>query len=194
MSGPADLRDTVDVARTVFTIGHSTRSADELTALLRGCGVACLVDVRAFPRSRTNPQFNIETFPETLGCAGVRYHHSPGLGGRRGRQRLSGDSPNGYWRDEGFRNFADYALTPAFDTAFRAVLGIAATAPAAIMCAEAAWQRCHRQIIADWLLAAGWEVRHILGAGRIEPARLTPGALVSPEGAVRYPPAQPNLL
>jgi uncharacterized protein (DUF488 family) len=180
--------------RPIFTIGHSTRTIDELIGLLREAGVDLLVDVRSFPRSRANPQFNIETLPAALGAARVAYRHVKDLGGRRGRQDLGRPSPNGFWRSDSFRNYADYALTPPFRAALAELLELARDHTCAVMCAEAAWQRCHRQIIADWLLAAGADVRHIVDAGRIEPARLNAGAEVLPDAAVTYPAAQQQLL
>jgi uncharacterized protein (DUF488 family) len=150
--------------------------------------------VRSFPRSRTNPQFNIEALPAVLAAAGVDYRHAKDLGGRRGRQDLGKPSPNGFWRSASFRNYADYALTPPFRAALAELLGLAREHTSAIMCAEAAWQRCHRQIITDWLLTAGVEVRHIVDAGRIETARLNPGAEVLPDATVIYPAPQRQLL
>jgi uncharacterized protein (DUF488 family) len=187
---PAD----VGPERPIFTIGHSTRTLGELIGLLREAGVDLLVDVRSFPRSRANPQFNIEALPAALAAAGVDYRHVKDLGGRRGRQDLGRPSPNGFWRSASFRNYADFALTPPFRAALAELLGLGRKPTCAIMCAEAAWQRCHRQIIADWLLAAGVDVRHIVDAGRIEPARLKPGAEVLSDAAVTYPAPQRQLL
>ena len=154
---------------------------------MREAGVDLLVDVRSFPRSRANPQFNIEALPAALAAAGVGYRHVKDLGGRRGRQDLGKPSPNGFWRSASFRNYADYALTPPFRAALVELLGLRREHTCAVMCAEAAWQRCHRQIIADWLLAAGAEVHHMVDATRVEPARLNPGAEILPDGAVTYP-------
>src|SRR4051812_9122616 len=100
----------------LFTIGHSTRSLEDFIALLRESQIEMLVDVRAFPRSRRQPQFNIDTLPDALAEAGIGYRHMEALGGRRPK---SGEqSPNALWREAGFRNYADYALTPAFHHAF----------------------------------------------------------------------------
>jgi uncharacterized protein (DUF488 family) len=163
-------------------------------ALLREAGVDLLVDVRSFPRSRINPQFNIEALPAALAEAGIGYQHVRDLGGRRGRQHLGRPSPNGFWRSDSFRNYADYALTPPFEAALTDLLRWRREHVCAIMCAEAAWQRCHRQIIADWLLAAGADVHHIIDAARVEPARINPGAEILPEGTVIYPGSQPPLI
>lgn len=178
----------------LYTIGHSTRGDRELIDLLRAAEVELLADVRSFPRSRRNPQFNVDVLPATLAAAGIGYRHLKALGGRRGRQDLGAPSPNGYWRVEGFRNYADYALGPGFRAGLDELLALAGARRSAVMCAEAAWQRCHRQIIADYLLAAGAEVVHLLGPGRSAPARLTPGAEPQDDGTLHYPAAQGSLL
>lgn len=169
----------------IFTVGHSTRSVDELAALLAENGVDLLADVRTVPRSRTNPQFNADTLPAALGAHGIGYRHLAALGGLR--KRAKGASPNAAWRNESFRNYADYALTPAFREGLDELRKLAEGHRVAIMCAEAVWWRCHRRIIADYLLAAGEEVTHILAPGRVEPARPTPGSVVTAEGGVVYP-------
>jgi uncharacterized protein (DUF488 family) len=172
---------------TFFTIGHSTRTLEEFAALLQEAGADLVVDVRTIPRSRTNPQFNADTLPEALREGQIGYEHIKELGGLRGRQRASDPSPNGYWRVVSFRNFADYALTPAFATGLARLRELGETHRPAIMCAEAVWWRCHRRIIADYLIAAGEDVRHILGPGHIEPATLTPGAQVREDRTIVYP-------
>ena len=177
----------------VYTIGHSTRSQDELIGLLKESGIACLVDVRSYPRSRTNPQFNAEVLGPALAGEGIGYRHMKALGGRRGAQDLGRPSPNGLWRQEAFRNYADYALTPAFGAGLGALRALAGEARTAVMCAEALWWQCHRRIVTDCLLAAGDQVLHILGPGKIEPAALTPGAAPQADGTVHYPPEQGEL-
>ena len=172
---------------TVFTIGHSTHPIDVFLELLRLAGIEMLVDVRSVPRSRRNPQFNIETLPGSLAAAGIGYRHMKPLGGLRHRPKDAPPSPNGLWENEAFRNFADHAGTPEFRTSLEALSGLADQRRTAIMCAEALWWRCHRRIIADHLLAEGRPVAHILGSGKIEPARLTPGAGKVAGGALIYP-------
>lgn len=179
----------MDVIRVTqfFTIGHSTRSVAEFGELLHHAAVRLVVDVRTIPRSRTNPQFNRDTLPDSLSRYQVGYEHVAELGGLRGRQRSVGASPNTFWRNDSFRNYADYTLTPEFRTGFDRLMALGAERRVAIMCAEAVWWRCHRRIIADHLLVAGAEVFHILGHGKIEPARMTPAARPDPEGQLLYP-------
>ena len=176
---------------TIYTIGHSTRELGEFLALLREHGIDCLVDVRSIPRSGRYPQFNGDALAAALREAGIGYRHMSGLGGRRGR--ITGTpSHNTFWREEGFRNVADYAETSAFAAALAELRAVARTQTVAIMCAEAVWWRCHRRIISDYLVAAGETVRHILGAGKTETAVLTPEAHQLPDGALRY--VTPDLL
>lgn len=145
-----------------------------------------MVDVRTVPRSRTNPQFNRDVLPESLASRQIGYEHLAALGGLRGKQVPAGESPNTYWGNLSFRNYADYALTPAFRAGLERLREIGAEQPTAIMCAEAVWWRCHRRIIADYLLTAGAAVFHILAADNIRPAQLTPAAQPDAEGIV-YP-------
>jgi uncharacterized protein (DUF488 family) len=167
---------------TIFTIGHSTRTLDELVALLTQNGVVQLADVRTVPKSRRHPQFVREALAESLPRAGIAYRHIPGLGGLR---KPRADSINTAWRNEGFRGYADYMQTPAFGQALDDLLEWASR-PTAIMCAEAVWWQCHRQLIADALLARAVEVRHIVSAAVPQAHRLTDFARV--EGTrVTYP-------
>jgi uncharacterized protein (DUF488 family) len=178
----------------IFTIGHSTRSADELIALLREAGVDLLADIRTVPRSRFNPQFNTDVLPESLEAAGIGYRHFAALGGLRHRPKGAPPSPNGLWRNEAFQAYADYAMTPAFRAALGELRGLAGEHTPAIMCAEAVWWRCHRRIVSDYLLSEGVDVRHIMAHGKIEPASLTPGAEPRPDGTIVYPAAQGLLI
>ena len=175
-------------ARPFYTIGHSTRALEQLVALLQGAGVAELVDVRTVPRSRTNPQFNRDAMPEALAPFGIGYRHMAGLGGLRGR-RKGAPSPNAWWENSSFRNYADHALTPAFGEALAELRELGHQRTVAVMCAEAVWWRCHRRIIADYLLAAGERVLHIMENGRLDPAKLTPAARPQPDGTLHYPAA-----
>jgi uncharacterized protein (DUF488 family) len=172
---------------TIFTIGHSTRSVAELATLLHAAGIALLVDVRSFPRSRTNPQFNAESLAPALAAKEIEYCHLPALGGLRGRRKEAGPSPNALWQVGTFRNYADYAMTDAFRAGLAELQSLARERVTAIMCAEAVWWRCHRRIIADYLLARGIPVAHIMGPGKITPATPTPGAQPLADGRVLYP-------
>jgi uncharacterized protein (DUF488 family) len=172
---------------TVFTIGHSTRTIAAFGALLGEAEVRVVVDVRSIPRSRTNPQFNIDSLPGSLAGFGVGYRHMPDLGGRRHRPRGAPPSPNSFWRNESFRSYADYAGTEEFSAGLDRLRDLAHRSRCAVMCSEALWWRCHRRIISDYLLAQGVEVLHIMGPGKIEPAVLTPNARRLAGGALVYP-------
>ena len=171
----------------IFTIGHSTRSVAELVGLLRQASVDLLVDVRSVPRSRTNPQFNADALPTPLAAAGIDYRHLPALGGLRGRRKNSIPSPNTLWRNDAFRNYADYATTHQFRAGLEELKALAVEHCCAIMCAEALWWRCHRRIIADYLLAERIPVAHVMGLGKIDPATPTPGARSLSDGTILYP-------
>lgn len=173
-------------ANPIFTIGHATRPVAELIALLRENSVARLVDIRAVPRSRTNPQFNADALPTPLAAAGIGYTHLKALGGLRHHPKGAPPSPNALWRNEAFRNYADYAMTAAFRAGLDELCDLARQQRCAIMCAEAVWWRCHRRIVADYLLACGVEVLHIMGRGRVDPATLTQGATPLPAGTILY--------
>lgn len=173
----------------VFTIGHSDRSTEEFVDLLRASQVRLVVDVRKIPRSRSNPHFAQDALPDALASNQIAYEHAAELGGRRGRAPTPEPSPNGLWENRSFRNYADYALTEPFRIGLDRLRALARERRCAIMCAEAVWWRCHRRIIADYLLAGGAEVLHILGPGQVRPAQLTPGARPEGADAVVYPPA-----
>jgi len=180
------------MAEPFFTIGHSTRTVDELAELLRASRVEVLIDVRSMPRSRTNPQFNADVLPDALTPWQIAYEHIAELGGLRGKQRAVDPSPNGLWRVKSFRNYADYAMGERFAAGLAQLRHRGRQRRCAIMCAEAVWWRCHRRIIADYLLAQGEEVFHIMGPGNITPAQLTTGAIAR-NCAVLYPPvAEPD--
>jgi uncharacterized protein (DUF488 family) len=180
------------MANPFYTIGHSTRSIPEFVDLLREANVRLVVDVRTVPRSRTNPQFNRDALPESLAGYQIGYEHIAELGGLRGRQRLAEPSPNGFWENTSFRNYADYALTERFREGLDHLVDLGGRSVTAIMCAEAVWWRCHRRIIADYLLASGCAVFHILGPGKIEPASMTPAARSTTDGIVYAKPPEPD--
>lgn len=155
--------------------------------LLRIAGVRVLVDVRTVPRSRSNPQFNRETLPATLSQFQIDYEHIAALGGLRGRKREVAPAVNGFWQNQSFHNYADYAMSESFHAGLKQLRELGHVMVSATMCAEAVWWQCHRRIIADYLIAAGEDVFHILGANRIERAQMTEGAKTRSDGAVTYP-------
>jgi uncharacterized protein (DUF488 family) len=167
----------------ILTVGHSTRTLDELVGLLRAFGVSVLADIRTIPRSRHNPQFNRDALRKTLGSRRIRYVHLPELGGLR---RSRGDSPNTGWRNASFRGYADYMLSEAFEAGLEQLRALTAAGSVALMCAEAVPWRCHRSLVADMLQVRGAKVEHITSRTRATPHRLTPFARV--EGKrVTYP-------
>ena len=182
------------MANPFFTIGHSTRPIDEFVGLLREADARLVVDVRTVPRSRTNPQYNSAEFARALAERQIAYAHVPALGGLRGRQQDVPDEVNAFWDNQSFHNYADYAMGDDFRSGLAQVRDLGHATTCAVTCAEAAWRQCHRQIIADYLLAAGEMVLHILGRGRVEPARMTPGAQPRHDGVITYPPEMARLL
>lgn len=159
----------------------------EFVDLLRQSSVDLVIDVRSMPRSRTNPQFNQETLGLALAPCHIGYEHISELGGLRGKSRGAQPSSNSWWRVGSFRNYADYALTAPFASGLARLRERGADRRCVVMCAEAVWWRCHRRIIADYLLAGGEQVMHILGNSHVDTASLTPGAVVRADGTVIYP-------
>jgi len=145
---------------TLYTIGHGRRSTDELVEALRSFGVDSLVDIRAYPGSKANPQFARERMENDLPALGIAYVHRPQLGGRR--RGLGPQSPNVAWHNEAFRAYADYMLEDNFWSALDGLLGQAAELATAVMCAETLWWRCHRRLVADAATARGASVIHIM--------------------------------
>jgi uncharacterized protein (DUF488 family) len=169
-------------APTVFTIGHSTQSVDAFIALLTHNGASLVADVRRFPASRRHPQFSREALVTALAAAGIAYEWLPELGGRRAARA---DSRNTGWRNDGFRGYADYMETQAFQLGAARLIDLAQRRPTAYMCAEHAWQQCHRGLISDYLKVAGWQVLHILARGKTEPHPFTEPARVV-DGSLTY--------
>lgn len=180
----SDSLDSPDSSTAaVYTIGHSTRTADEFAALLPGHGVVQLADVRAFPASRRLPHFNLDALAAHLQQHDIAYRHFGALGGRRAPRP---DSVNSAWQHESFRGYADYMATPAFQAALDELLIYAKAGPTAIMCAEALWWQCHRRLIADALVARRVPVVHIMTGDRAEPHETTAFAVVRGT-SVTYP-------
>ena len=173
----------------IHTIGHSTRELGEFLDLLAAHGVAQIVDVRRYPASRRHPHFAREALAAALAAVRIGYEHEPELGGRRTARR---DSTNTGWRSASFRGYADYMETSEFADALGRLRALARVRPAAILCAEAVPWRCHRQLIADALVARGEDVSHILSDRRVEPHQLSAHAQVLPNGQVRYPADPPE--
>ena len=168
---------------TIFTIGHSTRPIDSFIRLLRAHGVKRVIDVRAIPRSRHNPQYDRRNLAPALRRAKIHYRHMPGLGGRRHAKQ---GSINTGWKNSSFRGYADYMQTPAFANNLERCITLATQEPAALMCAEAVPWRCHRSLIADALIVRGIEARDISSGVRAASHRLTPFAHVRAT-SITYP-------
>ena len=168
----------------VYTIGHSTREFPDFLRLLETQGIRRVVDVRGYPASRRHPQYARAALEQALAAAGITYTHEQDLGGRR---QPRPDSPSTGWRSRSFRGYADYMDTDAFQAALGRLIALAGQSPTAVLCAEAVPWRCHRQLIADALLARGHDVGHILSLDRVDAHRLTPFARIESDGRVRYP-------
>jgi len=172
---------------TFFTIGHANRSIDEFVAPLRETNVELVVDVRTIPRSRSNPQFNRDALTQALPAHGIGYEHIAELGGLRGRQRNVPSAANAFWHNKSFHNYADYAESEPFRRGLDRLRALARGRACVIMCAESVWWRCHRRIIADYLLAAGERVFHIMGQGQVQKAVMTDAARQDSRGLLTYP-------
>ena len=175
------------MANPFFTIGHAARPLGAFIGLLKDTDVHLVVDVRAIPRSRTNPQYNGNTLPGSLSEFHIGYKHIAGLGGRRGKQPNVPQATNGFWQNESFHNYADYAMSEDFQAALARLRQLGRFDRCVVMCAETLWWRCHRRIISDYLIAAGEVVFHILGPDHVAQAFITPAAKLSVDGALTYP-------
>ena len=169
---------------TIWTIGHSNRTADEFVGLLHDESIGLVADVRRFPGSRTNPQFGGETLAVDLARNGIGYRHLAALGGRRGKPAAG--SPNLGWRVASFAAFADYMNTDAFLEGLADLIALAESHRVAIMCSEAVPWRCHRRLISDAMLVRGWTVRDVIGPGQVRDHALTPFARLN-DGRLVYP-------
>lgn len=160
---------------TIYTIGHSTRLLEDFIWILKKYGITMVVDVRTVPRSAFNPQFNIDSLPESLKAAGIGYEHMRGLGGLRHPKK---DSPNVGWQNYSFRGFADYMLTEEFHENLEKLIALGGEGKIAVMCAEAVPFRCHRSLIADALVVRGIHVMHIISEKKSQEHKLNPMASV----------------
>lgn len=170
----------------IFTVGHSNRSLEEFAAILRNAGIQLVADVRTVPRSRANPPFNGDILPNSVDPFGIRYKRFAELGGLRSPSKDVPPEVNRFWHNASFHNYADYAMSDSFAAGLHRLMSVAETQSTAMMCAEAVWWRCHRRIIADYLILHGRTVLHLMGGGRTEPARLTPEARPE-DGVLVYP-------
>jgi uncharacterized protein (DUF488 family) len=166
----------------IWTVGHSTRSAEEFDQILMAHEISTLVDVRTYPGSRRYPQFNKSVLSESLENVGIKYHHEPRLGGRRTPRK---DSHNTAWRNAQFRGYADHMETKEFDEGIKELLELARTSRTTVMCAEAVWWRCHRSLIADYLKAGGHTVLHIVDEKKTEEHPFTSAARIV-DGELSY--------
>ena len=170
----------------LFTIGHSNRSFEDFRHLLDEFQIQGIADVRRFPSSRKFPHFNRDTLRELLETGGIQYAWIEALGGFR-RTGTDEKSPNVGLRSPAFRNYADHMMTEKFQEAVEGLLVLAAKQPTAIMCAERFFWKCHRRLLSDFLVAQGVAVEHIIEPGNLRLHTLTPGAIITEEGAVLYP-------
>jgi uncharacterized protein (DUF488 family) len=169
--------------RTIYTIGHSTRSADEFVAILRAFAIELVADIRTIPRSHRNPQYDQEALKRVLAEHQIGYVHLPALGGLRHARK---DSPNSGWKNASFRGYADYMQTAEFAAAIDDLITRAASSRTVIMCAEAVPWRCHRSLVGDALLVRGIQVEDIISEKTANPHKLTAWARV--EGLqISYP-------
>lgn len=165
-----------DENNIIYTIGHSTRTAEEFIAILKSFGIKTVADIRSYPGSRRFPQFNKENLKFLLKTNGIEYIHMQDLGGRR---KVKKDSHNNRWKNDSFRGYADYMESEEFTNAAGELEKIAMQQPVAYMCSEAVWWRCHRSMVSDWLKAKGWKVMHIMSADKAQEHPYTQAARVS---------------
>lgn len=167
--------------KTIYTIGHSTRTFEEFVLLLASFKIELLVDIRSYPGSKRYPHFNKENLQQHLPEHGIKYQHLLELGGRR---KALKDSKNGVWKNDAFRGYADYMETEEFKKGIIILEDFAAEYTTAYMCSEAVWWRCHRSLVSDYLKWKGWNVMHIMGENKSEehpytsPAKIINGQLV----------------
>ena len=167
---------------TLYTVGHSNTPADVLLGILSNAGIKTLCDIRRYPASRRNPQFNADRLAASLGAIGIEYRHFEALGGRRVPDEAS---VNTALREEQFRGYADYMASPEWNEALSQVLELAAEAPTAVMCAESLPFKCHRSLLSDVAVARGVRVVHLIGATQREHS--LPAYAKAENGIVTYP-------
>ncbi|TFW56712.1 DUF488 domain-containing protein [Bradyrhizobium sp. MOS001] len=176
----------------IYTIGHSTRSIVDFVELLKVGAIEMVVDIRKMPRSRANPQFNIDTLPDALSRWQIGYTRIEELGGLRTRSKTVPPQVNGFWINPSFHNYADYALSDEFRRGLSQLEELSLERRCAIMCSEAVWWRCHRRFVADYLLRDGRDVFHLMGTARVEVARMNTAARKDGASLV-YPQVEPHV-
>lgn len=183
--------------RRIWTIGHSTRTAEEFVGLLQANDITGIADVRTIPRSRRHPHFGLEALGARLSEEGIQYRHFPSLGGLR---KPRADSPNGAWKNASFRGYADHMQTAQFSSGVDELLRFADGRQVAVMCAEAVWWQCHRMLLSDALVARDLDVQHIMaqssrrGAPTLQPHRLTPFARIDCSAPAEQGGSDPHVL
>jgi uncharacterized protein (DUF488 family) len=175
------------MTHNLYTIGHSRRTLPEFVDVLRAYKIEIVVDIRRVPRSYTTPQFNHDTLAASLRSFQIDYSHIAELGGLRGKQPGLVPSRNLFWEVPAFQNYADYAATGEFRAGLDKLIEVGRARSSVIMCCEVLWWRCHRRIIADYLICAGESVVHIFSADHDENAQITLGAAPQSDGTVTYP-------
>ena len=147
----------------IYSVGHGARTLDEYLEVLRGAEIGTLVDIRTAPYSRRHPHFTGDALASSVRAAGIAYEHLKGLGGWR---KSPPSSPHAALKEPGFRGYADHLTSPDFTRDYATLRRLAGSGPVAFMCSESLWWKCHRRVLADRLTADGWEVRHLITAGR----------------------------
>ena len=161
----------------LYSIGHGNKSIETFMDLIQEFRIEHLADVRSYPSSRRNPHFDRKNLQLTLNKSAVSYTWFPDLGGFR-RDGLANTSPHVAIESPGFRNYADYMNTASFQTAAYSLSQLVTLGSSCFMCAESAPHRCHRSLLADYLLVQGFEVIHILDSQRTLVHQLSPLATV----------------
>ncbi|MBA7598162.1 hypothetical protein ES703_05172 [subsurface metagenome] len=180
------MKDGSEKMLRVFTIGHSNLSFEQFVPLLKEFGVCLVADIRRYPSSRKFPHFNRQVLCTLLAAENIEYLWLEALGGRR-QSGKNDKALNIGLKSPGFRNYADHMATDEFSMAVKELLSAAARARTAVMCAERFYWKCHRRLLADYLVAQGVEVVHIVGPGKASSHKLTPGAIITAEAGVIYP-------
>lgn len=180
-----EINEMKNVSKTIWTIGHSTRSLEEFISLLQSYKIKNVADIRHYPGSKRFPHFNKNELCESLLKNNIRYTHIEQLGGRR---KANIDSINTAWRHPAFRGYADYMETTDFKKGIEILVEMGLKEPTAFMCSEAVWWRCHRSMVADYLKVKGWYVIHVMGLNnKVEHPYTSPAKVI--DGKLIYQPA-----